>query len=87
VTEDVRVWLVERDYDQKGLVRLVYATPDGERHHTRELSQKMLVRKAVTAATELDPDRLEPVSDSDRRDRYATEAARMRERHAPDDEV
>jgi len=81
-----RVWLVERDYDQKGLVRLVYATPDGDRHLTRELSQQMLQRTTVTAARSVAPDRLEPTPGTDRA-RYAAEAERMTDRHEPGDQV
>lgn len=81
-----RVWLVERDYDQKGLVRLVYATPDGERHLTRELSQQMLRNTTVTAARSVDPDRLEPTPEGDR-ERYAAEAERVAERNDPDEPV
>ena len=84
--DEERVWLVERDYDQKGLVRLVYATPDGDRHLTRELSQQMLQRTTVTAARAVAPDRLEPTPETDRV-RYATEAERMADRHDPDDPV
>jgi len=85
--ESTRVWLVERDYDDKGLVRLVYATPDGGSHLTRELSKQMLGRSAVTAAMTVEPDRLEPVTDEARRERYATEVDRMIDSHEPDDEV
>jgi len=81
-----RVWLVERDYDQKGLVRLVYATPDGEHHLTRELSQRMLRDTTVTAARTVDPDRLEPTPERDR-DQYAEEAGRVAARNDPDDPV
>lgn len=81
-----RVWLVERDYDQKGLVRLVYATPDGEHHLTRELSQQLLRETTVTAARSVDPDRLEPTPEVDR-ERYASEATRVAERNDPDEPV
>lgn len=78
------MWLVERDYDQKGLVRLVYATPDGSRHLTKELSQQMLRGTTVTAARDVPAERLEVTHESDR-DRYADEAARVAERNDPDD--
>jgi hypothetical protein len=84
--DEERVWLVERDYDQKGLVRLVYATPDGDRHLTRELSRQMLQRTTVTAARVVSADRLEPTPGTDR-ERYAAEAGRMADRHDPDDPV
>ncbi|MFB6297671.1 MAG: hypothetical protein ABEH56_04050 [Salinirussus sp.] len=86
-SDGTRLWLVERDYDDRGLVRLVYATPDGCSHLRKELSGAALRRSAVTAATTVDTDRLEPVDDPDTRERYAAEADRMRSSHAPGDEV
>ncbi|MFB6160179.1 MAG: hypothetical protein ABEJ61_03275 [Haloferacaceae archaeon] len=84
----VRCWLVERTYTDKGLVSLVYATADGERVLRRERSPEILQRTGgVTAATTVDPDGLEPVADADDRERYATEAARMADRHDPDETV
>jgi len=86
--ETVRCWLVERSsFGDERMVTLVYATPDGERHLTKQLSTNLLMRKRVTAATDVEPDRLVPVSDEDDRERYATEATRMAETHDPDDEV
>lgn len=84
--DEKRVWLVERDYDQKGLVRLVYATPDGAGHLTRELSQQLLQRTTVTAARAVSEGRLEPTPETDR-ERYAAEAGRMADRHDPEDPV
>ena len=81
-----RVWLVDRTYNDKGMVELVYATTDGEQYHHRQLSEKMLLQKSVTAATEVEADRLQPTDEADR-DRYATEATRMAEEHDPDDDV
>jgi hypothetical protein len=81
----VRCWLVERDYDDKGLVRLVYAVPDGERALTIEKAAAALDHGAVTAAREIDAEKLTTVDDSARRERYATEVDRVRERNAPDD--
>lgn len=83
----VRCWLVERSYDDRGLVRLVYATPDGERAYRREISSSLLSDVAVTAAREVEADRLEPVADAATRERYAAEAARVRENHEPDEEI
>jgi len=83
----MRCWLVERDFDDKGLVRLVYATPDGSRRQVRELSPARLGRDDVTAAVEPDEDELEPVDGADVRERYADEAERMASRHDPDDAV
>ena len=84
---DERVWLVERTYTDKGLVTLVYATPDGERAVTRQRSEQMLARTDVTAATEVDQESLEPVAEAATVSRYAAEAERMRESHDPDDPV
>jgi hypothetical protein len=87
MSEPERVWLVEREYSDKGLVTLVYATTGGERAITQQRSQQMLTRMDVTAATDVEPDRLEPVEDDDRRERYAHEAQRMAERHDPEEAV
>jgi len=86
-SDAVRCWLVERTYSDRDVVTLVYATPDGERHLTKELAASMLRRTSVTAALDADPDRLRPVSDPDERERYAREAARVRETNAPDDQL
>lgn len=86
--ESVRLWLVERDYDDRNLVTLVYSTPDGERYHRREQSAHLLSQgDGVTAATDADPDDLATVEDESTRERYASEVERMRERHDPDDGV
>ena len=85
--ETERVWLVERDYNDKGLVTLVYATPDGERAVQQHKSSKMLSKQGVTAATEVTTDKLRPVEEDDRRKRYATEASRVADRNDPDDEI
>ncbi|AQL42678.1 hypothetical protein BV210_08125 [Halorientalis sp. IM1011] len=82
-----RVWLVEREYSDKGLLTLVYATPDGERYMQSNRSSNMLQGAGVTAAKEASPDQLQPVEDPDLRERYATEAARVAENNAPDDEI
>ena len=83
----MRCWLVERDYDDKGLVRLVYSTPAGDRRLVQERSAAMLGRTDVTAAIDVDQDRLEPVHDEDTRARYSTEVERMQARHDPDEPV
>ncbi|NHN46239.1 hypothetical protein G9464_01315 [Halostella sp. JP-L12] len=82
----VRVWLVERDLDQRNLVTLVYATPDGDRRYRRQLSSAALDRGAdVTAATTVAPADLEPVEDPDRRKQYAEEARRVADDRDPDE--
>jgi hypothetical protein len=85
-TRRVRTWLVERDYDDRGLVSVVYATPDGERALRRELSARMLERNPTTAAREVPVADLEPVPEADR-GRYRREAGRVRENHDPDEEI
>jgi hypothetical protein len=87
-TETVRVWLVERSYDDRNLITLVYATPDGARALRRERSATVMQQQGsrVTAAVDVAPDALVPVDEAER-ERYADEAARMRARHDPDDEV
>lgn len=89
MTDAERAWLVERDYSDKGLVTLVYATPDGERQVRMQRSSTMLRSSPVTAAIDVEPDagRFVPVEEDDRRERYAAEAERMADRHDPDDEV
>ena len=82
-----RVWLVEREYSDKGLVTLVYATPDGERAVTKQRSAQMLTRTDVTAAEDVESASLDAVEDEDLRERYAMEASRMAEGHDPDDAV
>lgn len=86
--ETVRCWLVERSsFGDERMVTLVYATPDGGRQLTKQLSTTLLMRTAVTAAEDVESERLEPVDDGETRKRYATEATRMAETHDPDDEV
>lgn len=83
----MRCWLVEREYDDKGLVRLVYATPDGSRRLVSERSARMLSGTRVTAARDVDPERLEDVEEPDERERYAREVDRVRGRHEPDEAI
>jgi hypothetical protein len=83
--DEVRVWLVERSYTDKGMVTLVYATADGRRAWRRQLSPAALsggVRAARTRAS----DDLRPVDEADR-ERYAAEARRVRGRHDPDERL
>ena len=87
MTDSVRLWLVEREYDDKGLVRLVYATPDGDRLQVSERSATMLQHRGVTAATEAEPDRLDDVTDAETRERYRAEVERVRSRHGPDEAI
>lgn len=81
-----RVWLVDRTYNDKGMIELVYATPDGERYLHKQLSEQMLMTKTVTAGLDVDEERLEP-TDDENVERYGAEATRMADDHALDDEV
>lgn len=84
MTDEVRVWLVERAFTDKGMVTLVYATPDGERTLVEQRAANQL--EDVTAAKDVDGDRLVPAEDAERA-RYAAEADRMAGRHDPDERV
>ncbi|WP_254538333.1 hypothetical protein [Halomarina litorea] len=86
-TEDVRVWLVERGYNNRDLIVLKYATPDGERLYRRELAAQAIDLDSVTAARDVSPDNLESVDDADRRERFAAEAIRMADEHDPNDTI
>jgi len=86
--ESVRVWLVERTFsdDEQNLVILVYATPDGRRYLRKERALTSFVdERPTTAAVEASPDNLGVVHDAETRERYATEATRIADEHAPDD--
>ena len=90
--EKRQVWMVERTFSQDSPHILVirYATPDGESYLQKERAVPSFSRAAVpevTAAIEVDPERLNAVDDPETRERYVTEAERMRERHDPDDVV
>lgn len=85
--DTVRCWLVDRQSRDENLVTLVYSTLDGQRHLRRQLSFQVLSRKPTTAAVDVDSERLEPTPDPTDRERYATQAQSMVDRHDPDDEV
>ena len=87
MTDEVRCWLVERSYDDRDIVTLVYATPDGKRYNQRELSATALSRASVTAAREIPAGELRPVEDDATRERYAAEAERLAASHDPDEPV
>lgn len=84
MSDTERVWLVFREYTDKGMLSLVYATVDGERTFTK---QRAMHAGDPTAALEVDPDDLDPVEDSQNRASYTQEAKRMRNRHDPEDQV
>lgn len=87
MSETVRTWLVERTYTDRDLVVLTYATPDGERAFTRELASSALDGTSVTAAKDVELDRLSSVEDADDRERYAHEAERVQENNDPGSEI
>ena len=89
MSETVQCWLVERDYDDRDLITLVYATPDGCRIQRSERAAAVMRQRGgtVTAAVEVAPEELEPVEEPERRERYAAEAERMAEQYDPDEEV
>ncbi|SDL89855.1 hypothetical protein SAMN04487949_0104 [Halogranum gelatinilyticum] len=89
MTDTVRLWLVERSYDDRNLITLVYATPEGDGMLQKEIAATIMHQRgsAATAAIDVEPDRVDDVADEADRERYATEAARMAEQHDPDDEV
>ena len=77
---------MERSYNDRDLVTLVYATPDGARAVTKEVPMTAISQGTVTvtAAKTVDEADLEPVETVER---YRREAARVREGHDPDDEI
>jgi hypothetical protein len=86
-----RVWLGERTFsdDEQNIVILIYATPDGERalRKERALTSFSGPARETTAAVVADPGNLDTVTDPETRERYATEAQRMRDDYDPDDTI
>ncbi|MEM4781165.1 MAG: hypothetical protein QXG03_06360 [Halalkalicoccus sp.] len=82
--DTVRCWLVERTYDDKGLIRLVYAPTDGAGQFVTERAAAAGVD--ATAGIEVDPEKLEPIA-PENEERYASEAERMAGRHEPDERI
>lgn len=84
----IRVWLVDRGYTNRDLITLAYATPDGERAvHSEQAAATMGSGSGVTAARDVDPERLSPVTDEETIERYRQEAQRTMERYEPDDPI
>lgn len=84
--ETVQVWLVERGYTNRDLITLAYATPDGERAlHKEQAAATMGQGSAPTAARDVDPERLSPVTDEETRERYRQEAERTMDKYDPDE--
>ena len=81
------VWLVDRQFDSKGLVRLTYATTDGERVHIKELAEQRLVTGGgVTAGRDVDENALGE-TEPENVERFAAEATRMAAEHDPEDVI
>jgi len=83
-----QLWLVDRVFDDKGMVQLTYATTDGERTFRREFAETRLYRQGtdVTAAVEAEASDLQATAPDDV-EAYAAEASRMAAEHDPDDPV
>jgi hypothetical protein len=86
-TDSIRVWLVERGYNDRDLIILKYATPEGDRVFRKELASQVVDAGTVTAARDVSSDDLATVDDDDVQERYAAEATRMADKHDPDDPI
>lgn len=84
MSDTERVWLVFREYTDKGMLTLVYATVDGEHKLTK---QRAMHAGDPRAAIDADSADLDPVEDPQDRASYTQEAKRMRNRHDPEDRV
>ncbi|WP_181691511.1 hypothetical protein [Natronomonas sp. LN261] len=85
MSDTERLWLVKREYDDESLVELVYATPDGAHCVVKHFSAQLLRSKEITAAIDVDADRVDPVGDETTREHYASEVERVREQNDPDE--
>ena len=87
--DTVRCWLVERTYTDRGLVDMIYSTPDGSAVRRKQISTTIMRQRGsgTTAAVEVDANDLEPVDDAETRERYAAEVERVRDQYDPDDEL
>lgn len=87
--ETIRCWLAARTYTDRGLIDLVYATPEGDRVQRKQLSTTAMRQRGfeATAAVDVPVSDLESVDDEETRDRYRAEVRRVRDQHDPDDEV
>jgi hypothetical protein len=89
--EDLRTWLVECTYpdDERNLVILVHATRDGERYLRKERALTSFTGSARDAYAAIDApvEDFGTVTDPEERERYASEAERMAERHDPTDTI
>ena len=88
-SDEIRVWLVERTYgdDELNIVILVYADQAGERYFRKERALTSFTDVRETPVSLVVPGNELGSTAEDDRDRYATEASRMAERHEPDDTI
>lgn len=89
MTDEQRVWLVERTYsdDEQNMIILTYATPDGRREFRKERALPSFTGTARETPVSLvvSPSNLGTVEDPDTRERYASEADRMARKHDRDE--
>jgi hypothetical protein len=83
----MRLWLVERSFDTRNTVTIIYATTDGEYSYRKQATLDLLARSPASAAVERERDRVTAVEDEETRERYAQEATRMADEYDPDDEI
>ncbi|MFB6282652.1 MAG: hypothetical protein ABEK59_01795 [Halobacteria archaeon] len=91
MTEDeVRLWMVERTFsrDIRNVVRLTYATEDGERYLVKEKAvSNPQDADSIPCSIEAEESRLSEVPDVDMRERYEREAGRLMEEKSPDESI
>ena len=89
--DTVRVWLVERTYgdDEQNLIILTYATPEGERTFRKERALTSFTgdKRGTKAALDVSVTNLSSVDEPEKREQYAAEAARMADKHEPNDTI
>jgi hypothetical protein len=89
MTNEKRVWLVERTYsdDEQNLIILTYATRDGRRDFRKERALTSFTgsSRQTPISLSVEETNLGIVEDPETRERYADEVARMAEKHDPDD--
>ncbi len=87
---EVTVWLVDRTYsdDEQNLIILTYSTPDGSLYVMKERALSSFAEADnVTAAIDIEKERLSEVRNDELRERYSREASRMMDKYNPDETV
>ena len=87
MSDTERLWLAHREYGDESLVELVYASADGSRCLVKQFSPMLLRSKEITAAVDVDPEKVGTVEAEATRRRYAKEVERVMETHDPDDRI